>query len=140
MSTGELRLHRVVPLHLSEELQSQILDHCRSASPNEGCGLFAVDGTTVARIYPTANADESPHGYTVPPAEHFAALQDAEANGWALGGVFHSHPNGEARPSMVDVMSALDPEWTYLVVGLRGSPQIRAWEIKDGAITEVELR
>ncbi|MCH7899810.1 MAG: Mov34/MPN/PAD-1 family protein [Acidobacteria bacterium] len=43
-----------------------------------------------------------------------------------MSGVFHSHPDGSAEPSMDDVAAALDPEWVYLVVGFLGEPVIRA--------------
>lgn len=91
------------------------------------------------RVYRTRNADDSTSAFTVSPEEHFAALEDAEGAGWALGGVFHSHPNGPARPSMVDVTTALDPAWVYVVVGLRGRPEIRAWHIEGGEIYEIAL-
>ncbi len=107
-----------------------MIDHCLSELPNEGCGLIAMDGNKVVAVYPTGNDEASPSGYTVPPKDHFAALTDAESRGWELSGVFHSHPNGTAEPSMVDVRSALDPEWVYLVVGLAGEdPAIRGWRI-----------
>lgn len=127
-------------LHLPEPLRRLIIDHCAQTLPNEGCGLIASDGSgKVVGIYPTANLDKSPTGYTVPPQEHFAALSDAESNGWELSGVFHSHPHGSARPSMVDVAAALDPEWVYLVVGLLGEPVIRAWRIRQREIEEISL-
>jgi [CysO sulfur-carrier protein]-S-L-cysteine hydrolase len=127
-------------LHLSEPLRRLIIDHCVQALPNEGCGLIASDGDgNVVDVYPTGNLDESPTGYTVPPEEHFAALRDAESKGWELSGVFHSHPQGPAKPSMVDVALALDPEWIYLVVGIRGEPVIRAWRIWQEEIEEISL-
>ena len=126
-------------LHLGAKHRFEMVAHCLSAVPNEGCGLFAVDDATVTRVYPTSNAQASPSGYTVPPEEHFAALTDAESRGWVLGGVFHSHPGGGTRPSMTDVEMAIDPQWTYVVIGLRGSPEMRAWRIEDGEISEVEI-
>lgn len=128
-------------VHLSEGLAERIVAHCLAELPNEGCGLFAItgDGRVVA-VYPTSNDAASPVSYTVPPEEHHAALVDAESAGWQLGGVFHSHPFGSAELSMVDVQTAIEPEWIYLVVGMRGEPQIRAWRVRDGAIEEVEMR
>lgn len=126
-------------LRIPESLRRSIVDHCLSASPNEGCGLFAVDDGRLVEVYRTANAAESPTGYTVPPEEHLRAIEDAESRGWEIGGVFHSHPTGTARPSMVDVNNALDPSWIYLVVGLAGEPELRAWRIGDGDIEEVTL-
>ncbi len=126
-------------VHLSERLRQEIIDHCYGELPNEGCGLFAMEEDRLVRVYPTDNLDRSPTGFTVPPEQHFAALTDAETEGWELGGVFHSHPNGTAEPSMVDVRTALEPDWLYLVVGLRSDPEIRGWHMRAGAIDEVDL-
>lgn len=124
--------------HLSEDLADRIITHCLAALPNEGCGLFAVDGDRVVAVYPTSNQSPSPVSYTVPPDEHFAALEDAESRGWRLGGVFHSHPYGSAELSMVDLQAAIEPEWAYLVVGMRGEPEIRAWRV-SGEVEEMEI-
>ncbi len=127
-------------LHLPEELQQQIIEHCLAELPNEGCGLIAsADDGRVMAVYPTRNEDRSSTGYTIPPAEHFAALERAEASGWELSGVFHSHPRGPARPSMVDVATAIDQWWVYLVVGLESEPEIRAWRIREREIEEISL-
>lgn len=127
-------------LRLPEGLRRRIIDHCLEALPNEGCGLIASDTPgRVVEIYPTANSEASPTGYTVPPEEHFAALEDAESKGWELSGVFHSHPDGTARPSLTDVMTANDPTWVYLVVGLRSAPVVRAWRIRRQNVDEVRL-
>lgn len=126
-------------VHLSDDLRARIVEHCLSERPNEGCGLLAIDGDRVVGVYPTSNLDASPVSYTVPPEEHFAALTDAEARGWSLGGVFHSHPGGDARPSMTDVQRALDPGWVYLVVGLEREPVVRGWHIAGGSLLETPL-
>jgi proteasome lid subunit RPN8/RPN11 len=110
---------------LPEDLRAQIIDHCVSELPNEGCGLLAIEGGRIAKVYPTSNADASPSSYTVPPQEHFDALTDAESRGWRIGGVFHSHPHGPAEMSSIDVAKALEPDWVYVVVGLGGeAPEI----------------
>jgi proteasome lid subunit RPN8/RPN11 len=126
-------------LRLPDALRQQIVDHCRAGLPNEGCGLFAVEDDRVVEVYPTANAEESPTGYTIPPQEHFSALEDAESRGWEIGGVFHSHPAGPARPSMIDVQAALEPLWVYIVVGLQDVTEVRAWRITNHEIQEVML-
>ncbi|MEA1903261.1 MAG: M67 family metallopeptidase [Actinomycetota bacterium] len=126
-------------VRLSEDLRQKIIDHCLAELPNEGCGLLAMEGDRVVEVYPTENLDRSPVGYTIPPEEHFAALTDAESHGWSLGGVFHSHPNGQARPSMTDVRAALEPDWAYLIVGLGDDPVVRAWSIREGQIEAVGL-
>lgn len=112
-------------VHLPDDVRRQIVDHCLAELPNEGCGLLAVASGEVVKAYPTANADHSSRSFTIPPGQHYAALMDAESNGWDIGGVFHSHPRGKARMSSTDVERALDPEWVYVVVGLeKGEPEV----------------
>jgi [CysO sulfur-carrier protein]-S-L-cysteine hydrolase len=115
-------------IDLSDEHRRQIIAHCRAALPNEGCGMLAMDGDRVVKVYPTGNEEASPTRYTIPPQEHFDALSDAEANGWRLGGVFHSHPSGPARMSATDLAKATEPDWVHVVVGLNGpEPTLSAW-------------
>ena len=126
-------------VHLPDDLRQQLIKHCLSQLPNEGCGLLAMDGEAIIRVYPTGNDLSSPTGYTIPPQEHLNALVDAEAYGWRLGGVFHSHPDGSPEMSMTDVRAALDSDWVYLVVGLGDAPEVRGWSVRGGTAEEVSL-
>ena len=126
-------------VHLPDNLRQQIIDHCLSELPNEGCGLVAMDGDVVAKVYSTGNDSASPTNYTIPPQDHVNSLLDAEAFGWRLGGVFHSHPSGSAEPSTLDVAAALDPDWLYMVVGLADEPEVRGWSVRDQQISEISL-
>lgn len=116
------------PVVLTDELRRQIIDHCLAALPNEGCGMLAMDGDRIVKVYPTGNEDASPVSYTIPPQEHYDALVDAESHGWRIGGVFHSHPNGPAQMSDTDLAKVGDPDWVYLIVSLAGGrPEVEAW-------------
>ncbi len=127
-------------LNLPSGLRERIIAHCLAGLPNEACGLIASDSSgSIVAVYPTGNEQPSPVTYTIPPGDHYAALRDADAHGWELSGVFHSHPNGPARPSVVDLASAPDPTWIYLVVDMRGEPTIRAWRIHYSQALEVGL-
>lgn len=121
---------------LSDELLRRVIDHCRLALPNEGCGLLALDGDRIVGVYPTGNDDASPSSYTVPPQEHYNAVMDAESHGWEIRGAFHSHPSEPARMSGTDLERALRAGWLYLVVALDGQePTIVAWQ--DGEVVEL---
>jgi proteasome lid subunit RPN8/RPN11 len=123
-------------IDLSDENRRQIVDHCRAALPNEGCGMLALDGDRVVKVYPTGNDDSSPTSYTIPPQDHYDALMDAESHGWRLGGVFHSHPRGPATMSATDLARVTDPDWVYVVVNLNGDePDITGW--RDGVTLEI---
>jgi proteasome lid subunit RPN8/RPN11 len=122
---------------LPDQIRQAILAHADNCAPDECCGLLAVDGGGVLRFaYPLTNAHPSPVSYTIDPDEHFQALRHAESMGWEIGGAFHSHPGGTAMPSMIDVQTALEPEWMYLIA----SPdEIRGFSIRDGLIEEIDL-
>ena len=70
-----------------------------------------------------------------------AAILEMEQADWELLGIFHSHPAGPPTPSPTDVAAAYYPDSAYLIC----SPglvdwQMRAFEIRDGGVREIELR
>jgi proteasome lid subunit RPN8/RPN11 len=92
----------------------------------------------VSQVYPCRNADASARTYTVEPRDLLRAMRDAEAHGDDIIGVWHSHTHTDAYPSQTDVRQAVDPAWIYVLVSLRhGEPALRAYRIRDGAITEL---
>ncbi|HWL49640.1 MAG TPA: M67 family metallopeptidase [Acidimicrobiia bacterium] len=124
-------------LRFPDQIRWAILAHAQSCLPNECCGLLAMDREGLVRFaYPLSNTDPSPVSYTIDPDEHFQAMRHAESMGWEIGGVFHSHPDGTAMPSMIDVQSALEPEWLYLVAA---PGEIRGFHIRAGVIEEIPL-
>jgi proteasome lid subunit RPN8/RPN11 len=122
---------------LPDQIRQAILTHADNCAPNECCGLVAADSEgQITFAYPLTNVDPSPVSYTIDPDEHFSALAHAESQGWVITGVFHSHPGGDAMPSLIDVQSALEPGWMYLIVA---PGEIRGFTIRAGTVEEVEL-
>jgi len=122
---------------LADQIRQAILTHAENCAPDECCGLLAAD--TEGRItfaYPLTNVDPSPVSYTVDPDEHFAALSHAESQGWEIAGAFHSHPGGSATPSMIDVQTALEPGWLYLIAA---PAEIRGFRITAGEVEELAI-
>lgn len=89
--------------------------------------------------YPLTNAAPSPIGFTIEPREQYGAWRHAESRGWEIGGVFHSHPEGGAELSAVDLSQPHDPAWFHVVVGFGGVTRMRVWRIVDGAVLELEV-
>jgi [CysO sulfur-carrier protein]-S-L-cysteine hydrolase len=122
-----------------------IVAHCFDGLPDEACGMLAGpmngDGEPtgdVTQVYPCRNADASARTYTVEPRDLLRAMRDAEAHGDEIIGVWHSHTHTDAYPSQTDVRQAVDPAWIYVLVSLRhGEPAVRAYRIRDDAITEL---
>jgi proteasome lid subunit RPN8/RPN11 len=126
-------------LRLPAPVYTQIVSHCLSGLPDEGCGLLGGDLATgaVARCYPTRNVAASAKLYTVDPGQHLRADRDAEARGMEIMGVFHSHTHTDAYPSPTDVAQAPDPDWHYVLVSLRDThPVVRSYRIKGGRVDE----
>lgn len=121
-------------------VRDSMVEHVAAVSPEEGCGLLAVDANgEVVRAYCLDNVDRSSTAFTLDPDGHFAAIVNAEARGWSIGGVFHSHPHGLAAPSPIDLASPIDPSWIHIVIGLADPtrPEVRAWRIEDGRAREI---
>ncbi len=125
-----------------------MIAHALDGMPLEACGLFAgladsasSEATQVLRFYPCVNEAQSSKLYTVPGKAFLQADRDAEANGWQILGVMHSHTHTDAYPSPTDVVQAPDPDWHYVIVSLRDDlPSLRSYRIVDGTITEEQVR
>ena len=126
-------------LRLSENTYLQMVGHAHDGLPDEACGLLAARPGTVKVdvFYPCRNAAASSRVYTVDPRDHLRADRDAEARGFEIIGVMHSHTHTTAYPSPTDVAQAPDPAWHYVIVSLRdGDPVLRSFSIVDGKIGE----
>lgn len=122
---------------LADQIRQAILTHADNCAPDECCGLLAADAERrITFAYPLTNVDPSPVSYTVDPDEHFAALTHAESRGWEIAGAFHSHPGGSATPSMIDVQTALEPDWLYLIAA---PAEIRGFRITAGEVEEIAI-
>jgi proteasome lid subunit RPN8/RPN11 len=76
--------------------------------------------------------------YNMEPKALLAAMNDIDDNEWDLVGIYHSHTHTEAYPSATDVELAFYADSVYLIVSLqdRERPEIRAFDIVDGEVTE----
>jgi len=133
-------------LILGEEDYGKILAHCRQELPNEACGLLAGteegDVKRISKVYLLTNADASNEHFSMAPQEQLAALKDARANGMALIGNFHSHPESPPRPSEEDKRLAYDSSMEYLILSLQDNenPVLKAFGIdKDKNVTVHEI-
>lgn len=122
-----------------------IIDHARADYPNEACGVIvgdkpAVNGGTALRWVPTRNEAASPYRYRVHADDLLRltiATDEADQVFWAI---VHSHVGSPAVPSATDLGAAQYPDALYILVSLADdTPALRAWQIIDGAMDEVEL-
>ena len=127
-------------VEIPDEAMRLMVAHARAWAPNEACGLVAGVGDVVTKVYELANVDPGPNRFTLDPAEQFAALQDAETNGWEILGTFHSHPAAPPIPSQTDIDGGGDPAWVNVIVGVEDDRiAVRAYRYVDGAASSVEI-
>jgi proteasome lid subunit RPN8/RPN11 len=130
-------------LVISPEMRASVVAHLRSALPNEGVGLLAVEWrdastgrvATACRFYPGTNIRSSPSRFEMDPRELIAVLAGIDERGWSLGAIVHSHPNGPATPSRTDLAEAFYPESLMVIASFAAElPDLQAWRLEpDGA-------
>jgi [CysO sulfur-carrier protein]-S-L-cysteine hydrolase len=118
-----------------------LVSHSRAESPNEACGLLALDENRVVAFYPIENAEASPVHYRMDSKDQLKAMLEIDDRGWDVA-VVHSHTHTRAYPSQTDISLAFYPESLYVILSLADrEPDIRAFRIRDGQVEEeaVEL-
>lgn len=113
---------------------------CLREYPLEACGILLGSPLKVSYVKSATNVEQSARIYTVDPKDMLAADRLAEQLGVELVGVYHSHTHSEAFPSPTDVTQAPDGTWNYFLVSLkRAIPEVRAYRIAEGKITETPV-
>jgi proteasome lid subunit RPN8/RPN11 len=108
----------------------------------EVCGLLAGKNGVSELALRTLNAAPNPATeYEIAPAELFAAMRVIRESGTKLVGIYHSHLQGDASPSARDIADANYPDAIYViaVAGETEAVRVRAWSIKSGAASEMEI-
>ncbi len=129
-------------MRISQALRDEMVAHAREELPNECCGLVAAQDGRAVKVYRAVNAAASPVRYGLDPKEQFILMREIEESGWTLGAIYHSHTRSPAYPSQTDVNLAFYPDSLYLIVSLQDAddPDVRAFRIVDGDISEAELK
>jgi proteasome lid subunit RPN8/RPN11 len=129
-------------LELDDNHYATLVAHARDGYPNEACALLAGRDGLVERVYALPNAEASPTFYVVEPRAQLQAMTEMDDLGLDLVGIFHSHVATEAYPSRTDVELAAYPDAAYLILSLadQDAPVLRAFRIRDGQVSEEELR
>jgi [CysO sulfur-carrier protein]-S-L-cysteine hydrolase len=126
--------------HLDRATWDRLVEHAWSDFPYEVCGLLGVRADGTLAHYPIDNAERSMTYYVMEPRQLLRAMREIEDEEYGLA-IYHSHTHTQAYPSETDIRLAAYPEATYLIVTLqdRDRPDIRAFEIVDGEVTEMPV-
>jgi proteasome lid subunit RPN8/RPN11 len=114
-------------LHLPDELAAHVLMAASRAYPNECCGLIeganTADGLHATAIHEAANIADDPRcRFLIDPQVQFDLMRRLRGADTRIIGCFHSHPDGEAKPSATDRAEAYESDFLYLIAG--GSPDV----------------
>ncbi|HEV3226698.1 MAG TPA: M67 family metallopeptidase [Acidimicrobiales bacterium] len=125
-------------LRLPDHAYLEMIGLALDGYPLEVCGLLAGKDDRVEVFYPCRNAAQSARVYEIDGRDYMHADRDAEARGFELLGVMHSHTHTDAYPSPTDIDQAPDPAWHYAIVSLReAEPVLRSYRIVgDGKVEE----
>jgi proteasome lid subunit RPN8/RPN11 len=128
-------------MRIGRELYDEIVAHARADAPNECCGMIATHDGEAVKVYPAANAAASPLRYEIDGAEQYRIQMAIDDAGLDLGAIYHSHTRSDPYPSQTDINLAFYPDSVYVIVGVaKDQAEVRAFEIRDGQVSEVELR
>ena len=127
-------------MRIARSLVEQMIEHARAEAPDECCGMVAaVDGRAVA-VHRATNAAHSPLRYEIDGKEQYQLQTAIEDAGQELGAIYHSHTRSAPLPSQTDINLAFYPESVYIIVGVaEDEPDVRAWRIVDGMVSEASL-
>ena len=129
-------------MRVSCDLLDEIVAHSRDDLPNECCGLVGGTDGELTSVHRARNAAATWLRYELHPTDQLRIMNRLEDDGQDLAGIYHSHTKSEAYPSQTDINFAEAwPEQLYLICSLAddANPVVRAFEIRDGAVEEVDL-
>ncbi|HEX8742912.1 MAG TPA: M67 family metallopeptidase [Thermoleophilaceae bacterium] len=124
-------------MRISREQWDALVAHAREEDPYECCGYGRVEDGLIAEVFRGTSERRSKWGFSFD-FKTLMAANELEDEGFGVA-VYHSHPKSAPVPSEQDRNVAQYPQWLNLIVSLAGEPEIRAWWIVDGDVTEEPL-
>ena len=124
----------IAPEHIDE-----IVAHARADAPDECCGLVAGREGRSERVFRMTNAAHSPLRFEVEPLEVMRTLEEIDAAGFEVGGLYHSHTRTAPYPSQTDLTFAEAwPGTPWIIVGLaNGDAEVRTYRIDGADVSEL---
>jgi proteasome lid subunit RPN8/RPN11 len=113
------------------------------AYPDECCGVLLghADGGSIEAAVPLANrAADRRRAFAVAPEALVEVRKTHCRGGMDIIGFFHSHPEGEARPSASDIAWASPwAGYVHAIVGMRDKerPSVRLFRVHDRFWNEI---
>jgi len=136
-------------VRISRPLIDEIVAHSIEAYPVPGakpreecCGLIGGDSERMTSVHRARNAAASWLRFEVHPSDQIRIMDEIEADGEELVGIYHSHTESEAYPSQTDINLARPwPGVLWLICSLadRDDPVVRTFRIEGDRVEEIDL-
>lgn len=126
-------------------LIDQMKDHGKDTYPLECCGFIFgedhVDGRSITEIKPVTNSKQGDQRrrFEIDPLDYLKAERYALANDITLVGIYHSHPDHPAKPSVHDLKQAV-PFFSYVIMSVSKDEikTITSWQLDQKGEFEEE--
>jgi len=106
-----------------------MLEHALRHATEEVCGLLGGIDQQFNTYYAIKNiADNRQCAFLMDPQEQINAMRNMREGNEEITGIFHSHPDSSAKPSVMDRELAEYPGVTYFIASLEQStPALNAF-------------
>jgi proteasome lid subunit RPN8/RPN11 len=129
-------------IRVRKEVLTQMAERVLQEPRLECCGLLAGKDSVITRLFATTNSMASATEYAIAPKELFQSMREIRAAGLDFMGIYHSHPDGDNKPSARDVDQAYYPDVAYFILSPRKdtATPVRAFSIRDGKAAELNVQ
>lgn len=128
---------------IPDDVVDAVLAQAQAQRPLECCGLLVGRGDVVVAAVAMRNVSVNPASrFELDSREHIELRRTLRnfLPPLEIVGVYHSHPNGAARPSVTDLAEAHYPGWLHVIVGWEGGDaEVRGFLLSREDVTPVEI-
>ena len=133
------------PVIIYQEALQIINAHGVQEYPFECCGfLFGEEGAirVIQEAKPVLNkvTENRKRRFEISPKDYMLAERYAIESGLTLLGVYHSHPDHPAVPSIHDLQQAV-PFFSYIIISVSGNKVkgLRSWQLQENGFREEKI-
>ncbi len=133
-------------LVLNKDLMDKMVDHAIESYPMECCGFVfgkeQPDGRILSEVHraPNNQSGDQRRRFEIDPLDYLKAERYALENGITLLGIYHSHPDHPAVPSIHDLKQAV-PFFSYLILAAKKGQvdNITSWQLLENEFEEEKI-
>ena len=121
---------------------NKLVEYSKQELPNEACAIMAGKNNSIFKVYLTKNIQKKPDSFLMAPEEQFKVIKDIRKEKLKMLGIFHSHPDSPAMPSIRDISMAFYPEVVYFILSLEDSdnPLLKGFRIIDRKVSNEDIK